>query len=230
MPEVHQFNAVDGIVLVLIGLSTLIGFVRGVTREVTGIGGWIGAILAVVYGLPALRPLGREYIKNPMIADAAVAIGIFVITLSILIILSRLISNRIKISMLGGLDKSLGLLFGMFRGGVVVCLIFMMLTFVYGAGSLPESLKTAKSTPWIREGAYFIQTLIPNELMETPQISHGIPPLDAKDLIENHLGDIDTIVENLSTLKPQTPKSSGIAPDEAQNIERLIETNDNTTP
>ena len=130
--EVHHFNAVDGVFLAIIALSTLIGLMRGVTREVMGIGGWVGAILAVVYGLPILRPIGREYIKNPMIADAAVAIGIFVITLSVLIILSRLISDRIKVSILGGLDKSFGLLFGMFRGAFVVCIIFMAATFFMG--------------------------------------------------------------------------------------------------
>jgi len=231
--EVHHFNAIDGIFLAIIALSTLIGLMRGMTREVMGIGGWVGATLAVVYGLPILRPIGREYIKNPMIADAAVAIGIFVITLSILIILSRLVSDRIKVSILGGLDKSFGLLFGMFRGAVSVCFIFMALTFFYGANSLPESLRTAKSTPWVRDGANLIQSLIPEELMEGPKTNMAIPPLDAKDLIENHLGDIEETVQNLSTLRPKSQDKKdkdGYNSDQVNDMERLLNTDDNTTP
>lgn len=231
--EVHQFNAVDGIFLAIIALSTLIGLWRGITREIMGIGGWVGAFLAVVYGLPALRPLGREYIKNPMLADAAVAIGLFVITLSILIIISRLVSDRIKVSILGGLDKSFGLLFGMFRGIVVVCLIFMTLSFFYGAQTLPDSLKVAKSTPWVQEGANFIRALIPDELMDAPETHMAIPPLDPKDLIENHLEDIEKTVQNLSTLKPQSQSQKdkgGYAPDQVNDMERLLNTHDDKTP
>ncbi|MEB3703090.1 CvpA family protein [Candidatus Bealeia paramacronuclearis] len=227
--EIHHFNAVDGIFLAIIALSSLIGLMRGVTREVMGIAGWVGAILAVVYGLPVLRPLGREYIKNPMIADAVVAIGIFVISLSVLIIISRLVSNRIKVSILGGLDKSFGLLFGLFRGGVVICLIFMALTFFYGHKHLPESLRTAKSTPWVREGAQFIHSFIPQELMEGPETKLAIPPLDAKDLIENHLGDIEKTVQNLSTLKPKKdpkPEHEGYEPDQLNDMERLLNAHD----
>ena len=60
------FNSVDLVILIIIGLSILIGILRGATREVLGIAGWIGAFAVVFYGLPLFRPLGRQYINSPM--------------------------------------------------------------------------------------------------------------------------------------------------------------------
>ena len=69
--------------------------------------------------------------------------------------------------------------------------------------------------------------------MEGPETHMAIPPLDAKDLIENHLGDIEETVQNLSTLKPQAQNKKdkdGYAPDQRNDMERLLNTDDNAPP
>src|SRR3990167_294789 len=102
------FNMVDFAIIFLLGISILIGILRGATREVLGIAGWVGALATVFYGLPLFRPLGRYYIHNPMIADAAIAGVLFILSLAVFILISRLISTKVKGSLLGGLDRSLG--------------------------------------------------------------------------------------------------------------------------
>lgn len=216
------FNTIDFAVLIILGLSIVIGILRGATREILGIAGWVGAFVVVFYGLPLFRPLGRQYIHNPMIADAIVAGILFILSLGVFILISRLISSSVKGSIFGGLDRSLGLVFGFVRGLLVICLIYFSITFFYPPNEIPQSITTARFTPWIVQGTNELKRLIPKDyLPQDLKHSSTINPLDAQDLIENSLPAIEETVKNLSTLKPTSPKK----PEAKEDLEHLIEKN-----
>jgi membrane protein required for colicin V production len=217
------FNSVDLAVLVIIGLSILIGVWRGATREVLGIAGWIGAFAVVFYGLPLFRPLGRHYIQSPMIADAVIAGILFICSLAVFILISRLISSSVKGSIFGSLDRSLGLVFGFVRGVVFICIAFLLLSLYYLPAQVPETILAARFTPWITQGAEEIKRIVPRDYLPQDLTQPTINPLDAKDLIQNSLPSIEDTVKNLSTLKPVSPKK----PETNKEIEKLI---DSTTP
>jgi len=240
------FNVIDLSIIVLLGLSILIGILRGATREILGIAGWVGALATVFYGLPLFRPLGRHYIQNPMIADAVVAVILFVLSLAVFILISRTISVKVKGSLLGGLDRSLGLVFGFLRGLLVVCLIYLVLGFFYPPGEMPHVIKQARFTPWFKEGAKELTRFIPKDYLPQKDRSLStIHPLDAQDLLEHSLPSLEETVKNLSTLRPTTPKKPEISREpseqnkkngdpstpqkEEDNLENLIEKNDTET-
>jgi len=206
IPIVHAFNTVDMVVIGIIALSTFVGLLRGVTREVLGLFGWAGAILAVLYGLPTFRPLAREYISNPAIADIVLSALIFLIALIVLSLLSRLIANRVQGSILGGLDRSLGLIFGVMRGGFFVCLIYL-LGILLTQGELPQSVQTARSEPFLESGARLIQHIIPSNFFEglwdeDPFSKHlSLPDMDS-------LPSVEDTVKTLSRLQPVTQKEN----------------------
>lgn len=214
------FNTVDLAILFIVGISILIGILRGATREVLGIAGWIGAFVVVFYGLPIFRPFGRHYIHNPMIADAVVAGILFILSLAVFILISRLIASSVKGSIFGGLDRSLGLVFGFVRGLLVVCLIYLAMTFFYAPDEIPSSITSARFTPWVVQGTHELKRLIPKDYLPHDLKQHGtIHPLDAQDLLENTLPTLEETVKNLSTLKPTSPKK---APAENEGLENLI--------
>lgn len=226
-----SFNSIDIGILVIIGLSVFMGVLRGATREVLGIAGWIGAFATVFYGLPLFRPLGHHYIRNTMIADAVVAVILFILSLAVFICISRVISTRVKGSLLGGVDRSLGLIFGLLRGGIVVCLLYLAMGFFYPPTQTPNIVKTAHFTPWFAQGAQEIKLLVPKDYLPQQDTSLAtINPLDAKDLIESTLPSLEETVKNLSTLKPTSPKKSKKALGEEDfDLEQLIEKNDTTS-
>lgn len=240
-----SFNIIDLAIILILALSVVVGILRGATREVLGIAGWVGALATVFYGLPLFRPLGRHYIQNPMIADGVVAGILFILSLAVFILISRTLSGRVKGSLLGGLDRSLGLIFGFFRGVLVICLIYLVLGFFYPPGQTPESIKNARLTPWFMEGAKELTHFIPKDYLPQKDRSLStIHPLDAQDLIEHSLPSLEETVKNLSTLRPTSPKKpeippetskkeesdSGISPKkEEDNLESLIEKNDTET-
>jgi len=206
MPSL-SFNTIDLAILVIIGLSILMGIIRGATREILGIGGWVGAFATVFYGLPLFRPFGRAYIKNSMIADAVVAGLLFILSLAVFILISRLISAGVKGSVLNSLDRSLGLVFGFVRGVLVICLAYLCMGFFYSSKETPDFVKTARFLPWVSQGATELKRLIPEDyLPKNFSSSPSIHPLDAQDLLEHSLPDLEETVKNLSTLKPTSPK------------------------
>ena len=224
------FNTIDLGVLIIIGVSILIGILRGATREVLGITGWIGAFAVVFYGLPLFRPLGRHYIHNPMVADAVIAGVLFIISLGVFILISRLISSGVKGSIFGGLDRSLGLVFGFVRGVLIICVAYLALSFFYPPKAIPQSVTTARFTPWIAQGAYELKRLIPKDyLPHDLKQSTTIHPLDAQDLLENALPSLEETVKNLSTLKPTTPEKSTPQDGEKGGLEQLIDKNETET-
>ena len=228
---VHSaFNLIDLAILCVIGLSIVVGILRGATREVLGMTGWIGAFAVVFYGLPLFRPLGRQYIHNPMIADAVVAGVLFILSLAVFILISRTVSAGVKGSMLSGLDRSLGLVFGFVRGIFVVCLGYLAMSFFYPPNAIPNNVKTARFTPWVAQGALALKRLIPKDyLPQDLSQPKTINPLNPQDLLENSLPSLEETVKNLSTLKPTSPKKPQYSAQEKENLEKLIETNEPET-
>lgn len=229
-----MFNVVDLSILIAIGFSIFVGVLRGMTREVLGIAGWVGALATVFYGLPLFRPLGHYYISNPMLADAIVSVILFILSLAVFILISRLISTQVKASTLGGLDRSLGLIFGFLRGIFVICLVYLALGFFYPPQEMPRIVNTARLSPLFAQGAHKLKLLIPQDYLPSQDSSLAkINPLDAKDLIENSLPSLEETVKNLSTLRPSAPKKPPIDPDknteqqqDSEALEKLIERND----
>jgi len=212
---------VDLTILFIIGMSIFVGILRGATREILGIAGWIGAFATVFYGLPLFRPLGRQYIHNHMIADVIVAGLLFILSLAVFILISRTISSGVKGSLLSGLDRSLGLIFGFIRGVLIVCLIYLAIGFFYPPHALPQAIQHARFTPWVTQGTLELKRLIPKDYLPQDITSPKLPPLSANEILTNTLPTLEETVKNLSTLKPTSPKKP-----QSQELENLIDQND----
>ncbi|OJW48716.1 MAG: hypothetical protein BGO67_03305 [Alphaproteobacteria bacterium 41-28] len=225
-----MLNSIDLAIIIIIGVSILVGILRGATREILGIAGWIGAFAVVFYGLSIFRPLGRHYIHNQMISDIVVAGVLFILSLAVFILISRLIASSVKGSIFGGLDRSLGLVFGLVRGVLIVCLVYLTMGFFYPPKDIPQNVTTARFMPWIAQGAHELKHLIPKDyLPHDLKQKTTINPLDAKDLLQNSLPNLEETVKNLSTLKPTSPQKQPAPEEEKDDLEALIETNDTKT-
>src|SRR3954471_11887923 len=114
-------NWVDLVVLGVIALSGLLAFMRGLVREVLGVGAWIiAAFVASPYGVfPYIAPWVRQQISDQTIADAVAMGAVFLIVLIVLSFVASAISSAVQGVGLGGLDRTLGLVFGLARGALL---------------------------------------------------------------------------------------------------------------
>ncbi|EDM71939.1 CvpA family protein [Roseobacter sp. AzwK-3b] len=127
------FTIIDGVVALVIVLSALLAYSRGLVRESLAIAGWIVAgILAFMFA-PQVEPLVKEVpVVGDFIADSCELsmIGAFAVVFAVALIAASLItpvfSSLVQRSALGGLDQGLGFLFGVARGVLLVAIAYFV--------------------------------------------------------------------------------------------------------
>ncbi|MGH6892283.1 MAG: CvpA family protein [Dongiaceae bacterium] len=164
-------NFVDIVVLAVVALSTLLALGRGFVKEVLSVLGWIGAAIAtflIFFYVPQVRDFARAQIAEPVIADIIAAVALFTISLFALGMVNHYISSRVRGSSLGALDKSLGLVFGLLRGVVLVALAHMAMTdwLLPNKQDRPEVINQARTEPYVEMAANYIKTLVPQDLKD----------------------------------------------------------------
>ena len=160
-------NITDIAVIVVVLASAFLAYARGFVHEVLSVAGWIGAGFITVYAFPLVQPYARELVPIELAADLAAGVVVFVVSLAILSILTRAISKRVQDSALNALDRSLGFLFGMARGAVLVCLIYVAVEWMMPVADQPSWLRSARTMPLIETGADMLRSLIPAEAAAT---------------------------------------------------------------
>lgn len=167
MEQEYTFHIFDGIVLTVLAVSGLVGLSRGIVREILGIGCWVAAFFASIYAHDAFYPFWEGVVNNKMVANIAAYAVTFIGVLSICLLLSGQISRRIDDSELNSLDRSFGLLFGLTRGAVIVCLGYLIIaSFHDSEEALPDAIKNARTVPLVQDGVQVMLALLPSSMTE----------------------------------------------------------------
>lgn len=110
---------IDWVILVLVLISALIGLKRGFTREILSLATWILAIVVAMSFSDRLGQLLAQWIQTES-WRLATAFGIlFIATLIVGAMLNHVFSEFVRMIGLGGLDRTLGVLFGILRGAII---------------------------------------------------------------------------------------------------------------
>ncbi|WP_114812837.1 CvpA family protein [Paraburkholderia kururiensis] len=158
-----MFTAFDYAVMAVIALSALRGTWRGFLSEVFGLVGWIVAFLVacrfvglVVPWIPANWPGGA--LTQWLIAFVIIVVGVMLVAGVASAVLSRLV----QATGLSGVDRSLGLLFGLARGVVLV----LILVALAGLTELPKQAfwRDALLRPYAEQGVRELKPLLPEAL------------------------------------------------------------------
>lgn len=154
-------NPVDGAVFAVLLLAALLAFTRGMVAEVMSVAAWGGAALISLYTLPFALPIAQKYIKVEMIAYAVSAVAVFVVALVVLSLVASQLSRGVQNSRLSAVDRSLGFLFGLVKGGVLVSVAYLFFTWLVPPAEQPQWLKDAKTQPLLTAGAGMIYEMVP---------------------------------------------------------------------
>ena len=159
-----SLNALDIGVAVVIVLSGLLALVRGFVKEMLSIGAWVGAAIAALYAFPHVQPFTRQLISVQIAADITAGVGVFVVTLIILSGLTHWISSHVRQSHFSKFDRALGFFFGLLRGAVVVCLLWLLVNWAIEPSKQPPWITEARSLPMIKSGAEMLTALVPEDV------------------------------------------------------------------
>ncbi|CAA7611591.1 putative membrane protein required for colicin V production [Magnetospirillum sp. LM-5] len=172
-------TAVDIVVAVVLLGSAGFAFMRGFVHEVLAITAWVGAAFAALYGFAHVQPLFRAQIGSALVADIAAGATLFLVTLLILSVVTKMVADRVRRSALNSVDSSLGFVFGLVRGAVLVSLAYMGMVMV--TEEPPDWLARAKTQPWLERGSDLLRGLAP-EGFGAAEAKARESAKDAKDL------------------------------------------------
>ncbi len=117
---------IDIVILVIVGLSLLVGVIRGFIKEALSLASWFAAIVvASMFSLPLSEHM-TGLISNPSLRRVAASVILFVGTVFVGSMINNLIARFTERSGIRGADRALGGLFGVFRGGVIVALLVLL--------------------------------------------------------------------------------------------------------
>ncbi len=162
----HQLNNLDVIILIVIAISALIALSRGLIKEVLSIIGWVLGIAAIVYLLPILTPFAKLYIESGWLAGIVTSLCILILFLIIWIMFTSKIIGKIRKSKLNGIDRFLGLFFGIARACLLIILFNIMVTWMIPEENQSEVFTESRYFQIAGNFAKPIEDLIPESTLQ----------------------------------------------------------------
>ena len=158
--------ALDLVLFVLVVASAIIAYLRGFVREVFSLASWIGAAVAAWFAFAPLSAFLSQYVQPAVLARIAAGAGGFLAALVLLSIVAGRIAGAIERSSHSALDRALGFLFGLFRGALIICALYLVGSRLVPPASQPGWVQEARSIPMVAAGARQIEQLLPPRLAD----------------------------------------------------------------
>jgi membrane protein required for colicin V production len=130
-----------------------------------------------------VQPLAREAIANVDLADPVAFGGVFLVLLIILSLLARSLGGAVRKSGLGGLDRTLGLVYGLARGAVIMIAAYIGVGFVEPMDNWPNVVLEARTLPSIYLGAVWVVERLPEAYKPVLSVPPAARTTNAADLL-----------------------------------------------
>ncbi|MEI6383591.1 MAG: CvpA family protein [Betaproteobacteria bacterium] len=134
-------NPLDWVLLVVVGVTVLMGLMRGLIKEVISLLGWFAAfIVSPMYA----HPLGMWLPMQGASEQLRECVGFLLIFVGVLIVasfLAMVIKKMVSVVGLGLVDRLFGAVFGLLRGALIiaVAMVVIKLTPLQNMKMLQES-------------------------------------------------------------------------------------------
>lgn len=173
-------NWLDILICVVLAVSTIVGVVRGATREVLSLVIWIaGFWLAWRFG-PQIAPLLAGWIPSSAVRLYTGYAGVFMAALLVGSVIAAVLARLVRMTLLVGTDRAVGALMGLLRGLVLV-VATIMLASVNGVQASP-SWRDSLIVPRLMPLADSVRTLIPETWLKPLLLREPAPlPLSHTD-------------------------------------------------
>ena len=123
---------------------------------------WIASVVTTIILVPKLQPWVSDYIESEFINNIGIGIFVFVLTLFVSIVLGKSLGRTVTWSGLGSVDKSFGVLFGLFKGYLVAVCFFSLLNWFYPYEKWGISTIDAFSFDIVKKGSDLLIEEFPN--------------------------------------------------------------------
>ena len=151
-----NMSAFDLIVFLIIFYSIAQCAAKGFMMSLLSFSKWLLALIITIVLVPKFNSLVQEFVESKFIADIGLGIFIYIISLFVIINIGKAIGRAVTYSGLGSVDKTFGLIFGIFKGYVFCVCIFSLLNWFYPHQKWPVKTEGTYSFEIIYKGSEFL--------------------------------------------------------------------------
>lgn len=220
----------DLVILAVLLFSGFHALANGLVRSVLSFAGWIAAIVATLRLFDLARPYARNLIGDPTVADIAAGAAIFLATLVVATLIAAAAGSAMRRTSLSALDRTLGFVFGLARGGLVVAILYLGISWIIPPNEQPAWIKEARALPLVDQTAAWLRDMAPPEL----RTRLGVATTDADRRLQQ-TREADRALRALTTPRAQTnppPPASetGYKTEDRRRLEQLLQSADPPAP
>ena len=147
-----SLNVFDFFVSLIFFYTVIQCFIKGFSLSLISFMKWVISTVVTIILVPKLQPAVGEYIESQFLNSFGLGILVFVFTLFVTILIGKILGKTVTWTGVGSIDKSFGLLFGIFKGYVVSVCIFSILNWFYPYQNWGISAEEALSFDFIKKG------------------------------------------------------------------------------
>ena len=162
---------VDIVLASLLGLSVIVGLVRGFVFEVLSLLGWFVAYFAARWFAPDVAPHLPVGTPGSGINHAAAFAAVFVAALLVWALSARLVRLLIHATPLSLPDRLLGAVFGLLRGLVLLLAAATVISLTPLSKS--AAWQASQGAQWLQAALDGLRPVLPPQLLQHPSASSG---------------------------------------------------------
>jgi len=155
-------QALDIILVAIMIFSGLLAMLRGLTREMLSIMSWALAALVTLLAYSHFKGDVRSIIDTPMLADATLIAVVFLTSLIVFSLLTANVSERVLDSRVGAIDRTLGFVYGLVRGLILVVIAYLIVGQIVERQNMPKWVTQARSLYLIESAGDTIKSFVPD--------------------------------------------------------------------
>ena len=215
-------NTLDLAIIGVIALSAIFAFARGLVREALSIAAWVGAAAVTLFAFNNVYTLILRFVATPLLAELIAGAGLFIISLIALTVLTGYLARFVDGSALSPINRTLGLIFGLARGVLLVCLAYLAIDVSLPQNDRPPWLREAKSERFLAKGAEMLRDALPESLQ-----LKAVGAVDDTRRTLDRAQDAQRAMRALATPSAPAPTQPGQAPNyksgDRRDMDRLIQ-------
>ena len=123
---------------------------------------WIVSAITTIILVPKLQPWVSNYIESEFINNIGIGVFVFIVALFISVVLGKSLGRTVTWTGLGSVDKSFGILFGLFKGYIVAVCFFSLLNWFYPYEKWGISTTNGYSFGVVKKGSDLLIEEFPN--------------------------------------------------------------------
>lgn len=155
------FAAFDLLALLILFFSGVTALMRGFVREALTVTAFVAAALAALWARPVFADIAAAFLPGGLVANLAALGFVFIMVyLAVSFVTASLSKDVKKGEDVNVLDRTLGFIFGVARGLVLLGLLVLVFNNV-APGSKPDWLTGARVYPLAQASANLLQRLAP---------------------------------------------------------------------